>query len=175
MKAENTLIIFTRYPEAGKTKTRLMPAIGAEKAAEIQKQMTENTIAKAVKLKSKLEVYIEIYFNGGNLTLMENWLGTQHHYQPQGEGDLGRKMFSAIGDCFAQGGQKVVIIGIDCPSLSAEILTEAFVNLDSHPMVIGGASDGGYYLLGLSQLNESLFVNIDWGSDRVFAQTINST
>ena len=172
MTSQNSLIIFTRYPEKGKTKTRLIPAIGAEKAADFQRQMTELTMKTVGDLTTKLVVNIEVYFNGGNLSLMQNWLGEQYHYQLQAEGDLGTKMYSAMTDCFSQGSQKVVIIGIDCPSLSVDILSEAFNSLNDRSMVIGGADDGGYYLLGLTQLDKSLFEDIDWGTDKVFSKTM---
>jgi len=89
--SEKTLIIFTRYPEKGKTKTRLIPAIGAEKAAKIQKLMTENTLKKAEKLDPNIRV--KIYYAGGNQTLMEEWLGDKWEFIPQAEGDLGERMF----------------------------------------------------------------------------------
>ena len=172
--SKSSLIIFTRYPEEGKTKTRLIPAIGAKKAAEFQKQMTEMTIAKASELMNKLAVDVEVYFNGGNTTLMENWLGKEFNYRLQAEGDLGAKMYSAFSDCVDRGSEKIIIIGIDCPSLSVEILCEALSKLDEYPMVLGGADDGGYYLLGLraSKLDQSLFTGIDWGTGKVFEQTM---
>jgi len=65
-KIDKSLIIFTRYPEIGKTKTRLIPAIGAEKASQLQKAMTELTVSKAKRLRQKINVKIDIYFSGGN-------------------------------------------------------------------------------------------------------------
>ena len=169
---QKSLIIFTRYPEKGKTKTRLIPAIGAEKAADFQRQMTEHTIKTVAQLSKDLNLKINIFFNGGSFDLMRKWLGNKYHYQLQSQGDLGDKMSSAFADSFSQDSQQVVIIGIDCPSLSVEILNQAFTSLNDHNMVIGGADDGGYYLLGLSQLENSLFKNVDWGTDQVFEQTM---
>ena len=168
----NSLIIFTRYPEKGKTKTRLIPALGAEKAADVQRQMTELTLQKVAQLAQHLSLKINIYFSGGNLELMQAWLGNQYHYQPQADGDLGKRMYSAFQDSFLAGYNRVVIIGIDCPSLSSEILQQAFTSLETHNMVIGEAEDGGYYLLGLRELEQSLFTNIDWGTQMVFQQTM---
>lgn len=169
---KKSLIIFTRYPEQGKTKTRLIPAIGAEKAADLQRQMTEHTLKTVAGLSEQLNLKISIYFNGGNLNLMQQWLGDQYHYQLQSDGDLGDKMYFALKDSFSKDSQRVVIIGIDCPSLSVDILNQAFTSLSNHDMVIGGADDGGYYLLGLRKLEKTLLENINWGTNTVFSQTM---
>jgi hypothetical protein len=165
----NHLIIFTRYPEPGKTKTRMIPYLGAEGAAKLQRQMTEHTLLTASKLDR--DVAIEIHFTGGDRSLMQDWLGNQLIYQPQTNGDLGDRMQSALASALKRGSDRVVLIGVDCPDLNASILTEAFQMLDRHDLVLGPAVDGGYYLIGLSRLVPELFVGINWGSDRVLAQT----
>ena len=71
------LIIFTRYPEPGTTKTRLIPVLGAKGAANLQFQMTETTITKAKKLSNMMSLLVEVRFAGGNLQLMKNWLGAE--------------------------------------------------------------------------------------------------
>lgn len=169
--AQKTLVIFTRYPEKGKTKTRLIPAIGAEKAAQIQKLMTENIVKIAEELKDKIEV--KIYYTGGNQTLMESWLGDQWQCIPQQGKDLGEKMFSAIESNFKSTKKPVIIIGIDCQSLTVDILEKAFFALDNHNLVLGKAEDGGYYLIGLKQPIKELFKNIKWGTNTVYQDTIN--
>jgi rSAM/selenodomain-associated transferase 1 len=68
--------------------------------------------------------------------------------------------------------QKVVIIGSDCPSLTKEIINEAFEKLKSFPFVIGPAKDGGYYLLGMNQHSPTIFDNISWSTSHVFPKTI---
>lgn len=166
------LIIFTRYPELGKTKTRLIPAIGAEKAMDLQRLMTEKTVNTAQLLKDKINIEIYIYFSGGNVNLMKNWLGNEYKFYPQQQGDLGLKMYSAFQDVFTQGSHHIIIIGIDCPQLNIDILTTAFNRLNSHDLVIGKATDGGYYLLGLNYLEKQFFLNINWGSNQVFSQTM---
>ena len=169
---QQSLIIFTRYPEIGKTKTRLIPAIGAEKAANLQRQMTELTLKKAEELKLKLNLNVYIYFAGGNIDLMGKWLGKDWEFKAQIEGHLGEKMYSALSNSFAQGNKQSIIIGIDCPNLNVEILQTAFKAIKHHDLVIGKAEDGGYYLIGLNQLRAELFNNISWGTSQVFAETI---
>ena len=167
-----TLIIFSRYPEAGKTKTRMIPALGAVGAADLQRQMTEHTLKTAIALASSRRVAIEIHFTGGNRSLMQEWLG-ENEYIAQAEGDLGEKMRSAFERAFKQGSQQVVIIGIDCPDIDRQILTQAFDSLSNQDLVLGVAIDGGYYLIGLNRLVPELFKNIDWGTERVLQQTKN--
>lgn len=169
--AQKTLVIFTRYPVEGKTKTRLIPAIGAKKASKIQQLMTENIVTKADQLNSNIKV--KIYYAGGNQTLMEQWLGCDRDFTPQSEGDLGQKMYSAIETNVSLTNMPVVIIGIDCQCLTIDILETAFSVLDHHDLVLGPAEDGGYYLIGLNKPIKSLFTNIEWGKNTVYQNTLN--
>jgi len=166
-----TLIIFSRYPEAGKTKTRMIPALGAVGAAELQKAMTEHTLKTAIALASDRDTEIEIQFAGGNIELMQSWLGKDRLYKPQAVGDLGAKMRSAFESAFAAGKERVVIIGIDCPDLDSQILTQAFDSLFHNDLVLGVAEDGGYYSIGLNSPQPQLFKHITWGAELVLKQT----
>ncbi|MCC0177239.1 TIGR04282 family arsenosugar biosynthesis glycosyltransferase [Waterburya agarophytonicola K14] len=166
-----TLIIYSRYPESGKTKTRMIPVLGKEGAAELQRKMSEHTLNTARKLKSMRQVVIEVHFAGGNKQLMSDWLGKDLEYIPQVSGDLGDRMNWSFQRAFNSDQKRVVTIGIDCPDLDLEILNLAFDSLRSQELAIGVAEDGGYYLIGLNQIVPPLFQNINWGSDRVLAQT----
>jgi uncharacterized protein len=165
------LVIFTRYPEAGKTKTRLIPVLGAIGAAVLQQQMTELTIAKCRKLINIRDLSIEIWFHGGDRKLMQKWLGNELVYKPQGSGNLGAKMSQAFATAFQSEIDRMVIIGTDCPELTVDILNDAFNSLSNRDLVLGEARDGGYYLIGLSRLISDLFIEIDWGTEVVFRQT----
>ncbi|MDZ8188364.1 MAG: TIGR04282 family arsenosugar biosynthesis glycosyltransferase [Nostoc sp. ChiSLP02] len=166
------MIIFTRYPEPGKTKTRLIPVLGSVGAANLQRQMTEYTIFEVEQLQKVIDLSVEVRFAGGELELMQRWLGLDLVYQSQGEGDLGLRMARSLLQAFQSGVQKAIIIGTDCPGVNAEILATAFEKLDSVDLVLGPALDGGYYLIGLQQPTPDLFANIEWGSDRVFQKTV---
>ncbi len=168
----NHLIIFTRYPLPGKTKTRMIPALGEKGAANLQKQMTQHTIKTARQLQSFLSVSLEIRYTDGNQALMQKWLGDNLNYQPQVAGDLGKKMHMAAVEAFATGKQRIVMIGIDCPDLTTHILKTAFSHLKSHDLVLGKAKDGGYYLIGFNRLIPQIWQDISWGSSQVFAQTV---
>lgn len=176
-KLTKKLIIFTRYPEPGKTKTRLIPALGLKGAADLQRQMTEYTLQQAKKLSYfHLEnLDIEICFAGGDEAKMQAWLGRGDKitYHPQSSGDLGVRMLVAFTEAFNIGMERVIMIGIDCPDLDAAILKQAFDQLQFHDLILGQAADGGYYLIGLRRLIPELFTGIDWGSNRVLTQTLN--
>lgn len=162
------LIIFTRYPEAGKTKTRLISALGEEGAAQLQKKLTEHTLSEV----SQLAVDCRIYFAGGNKTLMANWLGESYQYYPQSEGNLGDRLIQALKEGFNQGIARIIIIGIDCPDLKAALIDQAFQALTQNDLVLGKAEDGGYYLIGLRGFYPQLFQGIDWGTHVVLQQTV---
>lgn len=167
------LIIFTRYPEAGLTKTRLIPTLGAKGAATLHRQMTEYTLSKVREFQNNHHISVEVCFTGGNLSLMQHWLGSDMIYQPQGEGDLGSRIVRSLAVAFQDSIERVVVIGTDCPSLSTQLLQKAFYQLHSHNLVIGPAIDGGYYLIGLNCLIPELFTGINWGTEEVFQTTIN--
>jgi rSAM/selenodomain-associated transferase 1 len=170
-KSKKHLIIFTRYPEPGKTKTRLIPALGDIGAANLQKQMTEHTILQVRELQKTSAITVEVRFTGGNLELMQNWLGVDFWYQTQGEGDLGQKMMRSLTDTFSSYAEQSVIIGTDCPGLNTQILALAFKKLQFCDLVLGPALDGGYYLIGLRQVMPELFSQIAWGTSQVLSQT----
>lgn len=175
MSVENILkerlIIFTRYPEPGKTKTRLIPALGAEQAALLQRQMTEHTLTQVRKLHSVRPIAVEVRFAGGDLNLITQWLGSGD-YKPQGEGGLGTRMARSLCLAFEDNVTSAVIIGTDCPGLNANLLHEAFELLHLYDLVLGPALDGGYYLLGLRSFIPELFVGINWSTAEVLQQTV---
>jgi uncharacterized protein len=165
------LIIFTRYPTPGTVKTRLIPAIGAAGAARLHRQMTIRTLDRARELQQLLPVEIAVHFDGSNLQQMADWLGADLIYQSQGEGDLGVRMNRSISTA-CQSAERVVLIGTDCPELTADMLAQAFELLLERDLVLGAALDGGYYLIGMRQPQPELFIGVDWGTDRVLQQTL---
>lgn len=171
IEARNKLIVFTRYPEPGKTKTRLIPVLGTEGAANLHRLMAQRTIARALSLQNSGQLSVEILYTGGNQQQMRDWLGTEAIYQQQIDGDLGERMAFAFRNSFNSGVDKVAIVGTDCPALTAAILAEAFAQLSQHDLVLGPAKDGGYYLIGLCRSHPELFQGIEWGTDEVFAKT----
>ncbi len=170
--SRETLILFTRYPRAGRTKTRLIPKLGAEGAAQVQREMTEHVLARVWPLTRQRSVNLEVRFEDGSQAEMRRWLGSGIRFVPQGNGDLGVRMHRAMKQAFDSGAERVIIIGADCPELDLGALTNAFNLLRDHPLVFGPARDGGYYVVGLRQSLSCLFENITWGTPSVLAASV---
>ncbi len=151
----------------------MIPALGAEKAAALQRQMTEHTLIQVRELQNNRPITVEVRFAGGDMTRIARWLGLDLVYKSQGEGDLGTRMARSLDLAFQDRIDHAVIIGTDCPGLNAQIMAEAFGLLhQSHDLVLGPALDGGYYLLGLRYFIPELFININWGTAEVLQQTV---
>ena len=168
---QNRLILFTRYPEPGRTKTRLIPHLGAEGAAALQRQMTEYVLTQVLETSSQFPLSVEVRFEGGDLAGMRAWLGDQLVYQAQGDGDLGDRLVRAFQQGFEAGIERIVVIGADCPGITPPLMIQAFKHLQQNDLVLGPAEDGGYYLVGLRQAQPALFRNIAWSTADVFRQT----
>ena len=166
------LIVFTRYPEPGKTKSRLIPALGPDGAAELQREMTLHTLTWAKELSRRNDVSVEVRFTGGDEDLMRACFGSELHYLPQGDGDLGDRLGRAFSHAFRTGAGRTVIVGSDCPDLTDEMARTAFDRLADHDLVLGPATDGGYYLIGLRAEVPQLFADVPWGTSGVMGQTL---
>lgn len=174
MDSRERLIIFTRYPDPGKAKTRLIPALGPDGAADLHRQMAEHTLAQARSLATSRPVQLEVQFPVGAPERMQTWLGSDIPYRRQQGDDLGDRMAHAFETAFQAGNTSVIIIGTDCPDLDAMLLQKAFQELQQHDLVLGPAVDGGYYLIGLRQPVPELFGGIAWSTDAVLRQTLAS-
>jgi rSAM/selenodomain-associated transferase 1 len=168
---KKTLLLFTRFPEAGNTKTRLIPALGADGAAALQRRMTEQTLLQAKTYSKQEALNLEIHFQGGDPAAMAQWLGP-HTFKRQAPGTIGSRMNQAFAQAFAAGMAPVVLIGADCPGLTATTLQHAFLALQQNDLVLGPALDGGYYLIGLNTHHPLLFDDIAWGTPSVLQQTL---
>ena len=166
------LVLFTRYPTQGQTKTRLIPALGAEGAARLQRRLTLRTLRCAQALAEWRGVQLEVHFHGGLEQQMQGWLGDQLRYRLQSPGDLGQRMGAAFEQAFNDGCPAMVLIGSDCPELRPELLDQAFELLRKYRVVLGPARDGGYYLIGMRPPLASLFSGPIWGSDQVLSDTL---
>ena len=166
----DALFVFTRFPQAGCTKTRLIPALGERGAADLQKQMTEYLLDRLT-VATHPSLSMQVHFAGGTTAQMEAWIGSRFQLVPQAGGDLGDRLIAAFKQGFTSGLSKIIIIGSDCPSLEKEKISEAIALLDTHDAVIGPATDGGYYLIGLNQQRPFLFENIPWSTQQVLEKT----
>ncbi len=167
-----SLILFTRVPQPGRAKTRLIPALGAEGAAELQSQMTHLAVARAWPFcVSAPGRRLVIAYEGGTERDMADWLGPLE-YRPQGEGDLGARMQRSISEEFKRGATSVIVIGADCPRLTERVIESAVTALAASDLVFGPARDGGYYLVGLRRSIAEIFVEVPWGTSRVLEESM---
>jgi len=167
------VIVFTRYPEAGKTKTRLIPAIGATGAANLHKSLTERAVAEAGRVRDRRGATVEIRYEGSESAIMAEWLGHDLDYREQESGDLGDRMFRAFEESLRGGFGRVVLFGTDLPGLSADIITRGLSELDRHDLVLGPARDGGYYLIGMKRPYPELFDSMEWSNAHVLSATLD--
>ncbi|MDJ0667068.1 MAG: TIGR04282 family arsenosugar biosynthesis glycosyltransferase [Desulfobacterales bacterium] len=176
MPVHEKLIVFTRYPQAGVTKTRLIPVLGPQGAADLQRRMTAHVMTQAQSLAERRAVRIEVRFEGGSEKRMQDWLGIPWDYRPQGGGNIGARMHRALAGAFREGAERGVLIGSDIPDIRTSLLQAAFDHLQAVDMVLGPATDGGYYLIGIRRgawhlAGTQLFDAVPWGTDRVLAVT----
>ena len=169
------LAIFTRYPEPGTTKTRLVPALGPDGAADLQRRMTERTLDRMRDLSRPGEprVDLEIRTSGGTPSSFARWLGPGRSFVDQGAGDLGARMLRTFEDATREGFHATVIIGVDAPELSSTHVREAFDRLARGDLALGPAEDGGYYLIGATRPMPALFADMPWGTGSVLATTLD--
>jgi len=168
----NRLIIFGRYPEPGRVKTRLIPFLGPAGAAELQRQLTEKVFETARVFSRDKKVQIEFCYDGGTGRKIRYWLGNGIKLTPQGTGGLGDRMARAVFRAFnEEGSRRVLLIGTDIPGLEARHLSEAFNSLDSNDLVLGPSTDGGYWLVGMRHYS-NIFKEIPWSTERVISYTI---
>ncbi len=164
------LYLFTRYPTPGRTKTRLIPALGASGAARLHRRLVRQTLETLADFQRQTNVDCRIRYDGAGAAAMIGWLGLGWCCEPQGEGDLGQRMAAAVAADESSGAR--VIIGSDCPGITPAHLDAAFRSLEHHDLVLGPAADGGYWLIGLRHPCPELFVGVNWGTERVLSQTL---
>ncbi len=169
--ARRHLVVMTRVPEAGRTKTRLIPALGPEAAAGLHQALIALTWETLTKLRQRQQCQIVVHYAGDEVEQLTRLMPTAS-LTPQAGHTLGDRMLKAIEDGTAAGAESIVVIGTDSPELDDAILVSAFETLQSADVVLGPADDGGYYLIGMRRPIPELFSGIEWGTSQVLAQTL---
>jgi uncharacterized protein len=164
---KNAIIIFVRKPELGKVKTRLAKDIGDEAALQVYKKLMLHTHNITAALNCHKYV-----FYASEIVENDLWDSSIYYKKAQAGTELGSRMQQAFDSLFLLGYNKVIIIGSDCPGLTANDIDNAFERLHHTDVVLGPAVDGGYYLLGLTQPFPQLFTNKNWSTESVLADTI---
>src|SRR6266568_1446118 len=168
LMSEGKLIVFVKAPRPGAVKTRLAKAIGAPAAQSAYRQLVETLLNHLQGLGG-----VEVCFSPDDAAgEVQHWVKEGWNSSPQGDGDLGQRLQSAFQRAFHAGAKRVAIIGSDCPAIGVEDIREAWSGLAIHDVVLGPATDGGYWLIGLRQLEPGLFRGVPWSTKEVFAETI---
>lgn len=171
MPTDPALLIFVKYPEPGKVKTRLAAMIGAELAAQLYQEFAQQTfkLAQNCAIAARFATFTPAEKERDFKMLFP---GPWHWFPQENSPDLGIRLQHAIQHVQHQGHSRVITIGTDSPSLPAEYLDQAADALLHHDLVLGPASDGGYYLIGLKSAPPELFTGIAWSTEHVFNQTL---
>lgn len=176
------LIIFAKYPEAGKVKTRLAPKLGFDGAAKLAEKLLAHTLEQALGLIKRNES-ITVNLCVSPTPDADNWqafkteLEAKHPlakhilWTAQADGDLGERLTAASKDAITNNASPV-FIGTDCPALTADKLAHAINQLTTHDSVIVPAQDGGYVLFGFHSFDTSLFQDIAWSTETVAKDTL---
>jgi uncharacterized protein len=159
--------VLARAAVPGAAKTRLIPRLGAERAAALQAHLTERALQRACASGADVTLWMDGVPDDSTKALARA-CNADLHVQP--EGDLGTRMHAAL--VHAQQCDRIgIVIGTDCPAQGSEDIVRAGMLLASHDVVLQPALDGGYVLIGMREPQRDLFSRIDWGTDKVLDTT----
>lgn len=171
-RGEHVVGVFAKYPEPGRAKTRLIPALGPDGAAALHDQMVRHTLARVGEVLKVRAVGARVWTAGSDPEAFARRFGTEIPCAAQGDGDLGQKMHAAFTHMLREA-DAAVLIGTDCPDISSGLLSMALDGLQSADVVLGPANDGGYYLIGLRRPVPAFFEGIEWSTSTVLATTLD--
>ncbi len=173
MTDPRALILFAKFPRPGEVKTRLGKDIGHDQAAMVYRQLAERVFELGERAMAHgIQVFL-FYASTADESAVRQWVGRDFHFFPQKGTSLGDRMLSAFETTFTCGAGKAAIIGTDIPDLDDTAVADAFAALDVSDVVIGPATDGGYYLLGMRSPARDLFSGIAWSTENVFRKTVD--
>lgn len=178
-----------RWPAPGRCKRRLARSCGSsQRAATIQARLTSHTLRVAAAAAAGVGGQLHLAVDGLGPGALRRWqramqrqgewvLEGRIRLTAQGRGNLGCRMQRQLCRGFASGARQVVLIGTDLPGLECRDLTTALALLQRDRLVIGPATDGGYWLIGLNRagfrrVGARLMSGIAWGGPAVLAQTL---
>jgi rSAM/selenodomain-associated transferase 1 len=160
------VLVFQKNAILGKVKTRLASGMGELRALEIYRHLIQLTYSALEDVPVPVWTYFSDYIPESTHPSVEKSL------LQEGQ-DLGERMANAFARSFESGMEKVVLIGTDCPTLQSNHLNEAFEALNYSDLVVGPATDGGYYLIGMNRRADYLFEGITWSTSQVLSETLN--
>lgn len=168
--ASTRVAVFAKAPIAGRVKTRLIPALGGEAAAKLHRALVEHTLTTVCATVHSAELWCDPDLNHPYFEELSGRFAVG--LRSQRGADLGARMFHAFADMLTHSG-RAMIVGCDCPAMTRGDIDEAFDALRHDDAVLGPATDGGYWLIGLRRPDPGLFENIAWGSETVLNATLS--
>ncbi|MFW6331738.1 MAG: TIGR04282 family arsenosugar biosynthesis glycosyltransferase, partial [Thermodesulfobacteriota bacterium] len=164
------VLLFLKAPEIGRVKTRLSKDLNPRTGIDLYRCFVSDILSTLEKTGLSI---ILCHDPPDDPKAIRRWLGNRHPLMPQHAGDLGERMADAFRNCFSRGFDRAVLIGTDIPDLPPAFLREAFSRLKEHPVVLGPAEDGGYYLIGFrsDSFIPEVFKEISWSTPSVLEQT----
>lgn len=163
------LAIFAKAPQPGAVKTRLVPPLTAEQAAQLHAALVDDTLRRVAEL--PMVRYLACAPTSRDPFLQECAGRYGARLIAQGAGDLGARMRRVAVRLLAQH-RKVLLLGTDSPTLPLAFVTQAEQRLETAELVFGPSEDGGYYLLGQRRLYPEIFTGVAWGGGAVLADTL---
>jgi rSAM/selenodomain-associated transferase 1 len=165
----NILAIFAKHPEAGRVKTRLAAATSPAFAAQVADALLGDSLDRLAQVPAERWL---VFDPADAESAFAARAQGRYHLTPQGVGDLGARLAKFLRQHLRTGGERIVIVGADSPTLPLGYIDQAFGALESVNLVLGPASDGGYYLVGCTERVPPIFENIAWSQATVLRDTI---
>lgn len=163
------LIVFAKVPRPGEVKTRLSPVLTPEESARLYRAFLLDALDQYQRLRADVRLYLAGMKQGQDLDFLPDAIRPL----PQTGDGLGLRMKQAFDETFSAGYERACVLGTDHPTLPSGFVRQAFKSLDATSSIcIGPSDDGGFYLLGMSQRYPSLFEEMTYSHDRVFANTL---
>jgi uncharacterized protein len=161
MRRRRILLVFVKYPEPGRVKTRLARSLGERRAALLYRQWIGIILGQLQPLRTTTRLVG--YFDGAPQEAFGHWHPFVDEWWPQPDGDLGDRLAAGFQTAFGVGGP-VIAMGTDCLEIEPDLVSQAFQALSEKDVIFGPASDGGYYLVGTRQMQAVLFRSVRWSS-----------
>ena len=165
------IFIMMKYPEVGDVKARLAQSIGEEAATELYRVFIQDTLTTVQSLDTPFHIAV---YPPESQEKFSQWLGPSYQFFRQKGMNLGQRLQNGFNTMFKKKYQQVIALASDSPDLPIRILQTAISSLQTHKVVIGPASDGGYYLIGFSRdlFIPEAFEEISWSTETVFRETL---
>src|SRR5918994_3242735 len=168
----NALVILTKAPQPGQSKTRLVPPLSYAEAAELARALLLDQLESLTTVRgARLFIAFTPETAAG---FFEGFISQGFTCFAQRGRSLGERMCHAFEHLFASGFENIILIGSDLPTLPMKYFQQAYGWLEkSADIVLGPSADGGYYLIGMNRMIATLFDDIEWSSADVLCQTIH--